>query len=429
IIGSTARPQCRLASFSVSSLLSLTFVFIHRSFSFHPRMNFLRLLRWRSPAQFLQSYRPTPSTTPVRWSTTIRACTAVPAPTSSRTTALTPAQLSNGTFSAFENNGGNFVGTQDTGLRLRFNGTAIYVYLAVPAAANLSTPVHCSFILDSVPDAGGDFSMNGPPVVNQYNVLAYAKTDIPDGSHILNMDVETPQWFSIMRITRALNPAFCSVSIVKQLRARLACAVGCVKFWQYRAISFLVTSSAASKVPAALTSSPSLSLNPSAPLVYIRCHDDIRRSDDIFCNHLDFFQSQEDAIYSLASSAAAVGVALILALFVGFMLYHRARTHQSRCAGHGGLGSVPILVIQDHRGTASAAQMQQNQSKRNEVPLRQLRKEVKRLEGTSNGAGSDIASLVSTSMEGRSAKGLESASRARFAFHDEEGPDARSAGS
>jgi hypothetical protein len=140
-----------------------------------------------------------------------------PCPDEFKNYGLDPAQLSNGTFSAFENNGDNFVGTQDNGLRLRFNGmsllfslcrcrcrrilimsagTAIYVYLAVPAAANLSTPVHCSFILDSVPDAGGDFSMNGPPVVNQYNVLAYAKTDIPDGSHILNMDVgDTPVVF------------------------------------------------------------------------------------------------------------------------------------------------------------------------------------------------------------------------------------------
>jgi hypothetical protein len=75
-------------------------------------------------------------------------------------------------------------------------GTALYVYLAVPAAANLSTPVKCSFILDSIPEAGADFSMNSPPEVNQYNVLAYAKTDIPDGSHILNMDVgDTPVVF------------------------------------------------------------------------------------------------------------------------------------------------------------------------------------------------------------------------------------------
>lgn len=107
-----------------------------------------------------------------------------------------------------------------------------------------------------------------------------------------------------------------------------------------------------------------------------------------------------------------MGVALILAMFVGFMLYHRARRTKADAPGREEWGSVPSLVIQDHRGTAGAAQMQQDQS-RNEVSLRQLRNEVKRLDGTSNGTASDITSLVSTSMEGSSAKGSESASRAR----------------
>jgi hypothetical protein len=80
-------------------------------------------------------------------------------------------------------------------------GTAVYVYLAVPAAANLSTPIKCSFTLDSLHEDGADFSMDSPEV-NQYNVLAYAKTGIKDGSHILNMDVgNTPVVFDYAYFT------------------------------------------------------------------------------------------------------------------------------------------------------------------------------------------------------------------------------------
>jgi hypothetical protein len=56
--------------------------------------------------------------------------------------------------------------------------------------------------------------------------------------------------------------------------------------------------------------------------------------------------------------------------------------------------------------------LQQNQSGR-EVPLGQLTENVQRWERTTNGTRSDIASLVSTSMEGSSAETWESASRAR----------------
>ncbi|KAJ7753984.1 hypothetical protein B0H14DRAFT_3600900 [Mycena olivaceomarginata] len=343
-----------------------------------------------------------------------------PCPDEFKNYGLDPAQLSNGTFSAFENNGGNFVGTQDNGLRLRFNGTAIYVYLAVPAAANLSTPVHCSFILDSVPDAGGDFSMNGPPVVNQYNVLAYAKTDIPDGSHILNMDVgDTPVVFDYAYYTsNNLEPDSPAPSAASNSGSTVA-------------ISFLVTSSAASKSAAALTSSPpfpltsastsaatiiSVSAMTSSPAILPPSSTSAATmtSAAATTSSATIFTSsspKKTLSIPLIAGAAAVGVALILAMFVGFMLYHRARRTKA-----------------DAPGTEEWGFMQQDQS-RNEVSLRQLRNELKRLEGTSNGTGSDIASLVSTSMEGSSAKGSESASRTRFAFHDEEGPDARSAGS
>jgi hypothetical protein len=54
-----------------------------------------------------------------------------PCPDEFKNYGLDPAQLSNGTFSAFENNGGasNFVGTQDNGLSLRFNGTSLVFLL------------------------------------------------------------------------------------------------------------------------------------------------------------------------------------------------------------------------------------------------------------------------------------------------------------
>ncbi|KAJ7714786.1 hypothetical protein B0H14DRAFT_3634461 [Mycena olivaceomarginata] len=167
-----------------------------------------------------------------------------PCPDEFKNYGLDPAQLSNGTFSAFENNGGNF------------------------------------FILDSVPDAGGDFSMNGPPVVNQYNVLAYAKTDIPDGSHILNMDVgDTPVVFDYAYYTsNNLEPD--------------------------------------SPAPSAASNSD-------------RCYFFSR---DIQCS--------KTLSIPLIAGAAAVGVALILALFVGFMLYHRARRTKADAPGMEDWGSV-----------------------------------------------------------------------------------------
>jgi hypothetical protein len=127
----------------------------------------------------------------------------------------------------------------------------------------------------------------------------------------------------------------------------------------------------------------------------------------------------------LIVGAAAAGVALMLALLVGFVFYHRARRTKSDAPGMEEWGSQVGLVIprgdgdglvgngsiRDHRRTAGAAQMQ-NQSG-NGVPLRHLTEKVQRLEGITNGKGSDIVSLVSTSIEGSSAEGSESASRAR----------------
>lgn len=121
-----------------------------------------------------------------------------------------------------------------------------------------------------------------------------------------------------------------------------------------------------------------------------------------------------------------MGAALILALFVGFLFYHRARRTKADAPGMEEWGSMAGLVIprgdrdglvgnggiQNHRGSAGAAQLQQNQSGR-EVPLGQLTENVQRWERTTNGTRSDIASLVSTSMEGSSAETWESASRAR----------------
>ncbi|KAJ7847666.1 hypothetical protein B0H13DRAFT_2362367 [Mycena leptocephala] len=345
-----------------------------------------------------------------------------PCPDEFKNYGLDPAQLSNGTFSAFENNGGasNFVGTQDNGLSLRFNGTAIYVYLAVPAAANLSTPVKCSFILDSIPEAGADFSMNSPPEVNQYNVLAYAKTDIPDGSHILNMDVgDTPVVFDYAYYT--------------------------VEFWQHRCY-FISREIKSRKYKCYFPNKlRSLSLNVRVYirghddirrsddilsshlgfLIYIRRHDDIRSSDDILSSHFDFLQSEEDAIHPLDSGRSRRGSRTHARAVSGVRVLPQRETHQSRCAGDGGVGLpgwsrdpegdgdglVGNGSIQDHRGTAGAAQMQ-NQSG-NGVPLRHLTEKVQRLEGITNGKGSDIVSLVSTSMEGSCAVGSENASRAR----------------
>jgi hypothetical protein len=48
-----------------------------------------------------------------------------PCPDEFKNYGLDPAQLSNGTFSAFENNVSGFVGTQDNGLRLTFTGTPL----------------------------------------------------------------------------------------------------------------------------------------------------------------------------------------------------------------------------------------------------------------------------------------------------------------
>jgi hypothetical protein len=115
----------------------------------------------------------------------------------------------------------------------------------------------------------------------------------------------------------------------------------------------------------------------------------------------------------------------MLALLVGFVFYHSARRTKADAPGMEEWGSQVGLVIprgdgdglvgngsiQDHRGTAGAAQMQ-NQSG-NGVPLRHLTEKVQRLEGITNGKGSDIVSLASTSMEGSCAVGSENASRAR----------------
>ncbi|KAJ6568668.1 hypothetical protein B0H19DRAFT_1133759 [Mycena capillaripes] len=356
-----------------------------------------------------------------------------PCPDEFRNYGLDPAQLNNGTFSAFENNG-------DNGLRLRFNGTAIYVYLAVPAAANLSTPVNCNFILDSVPEAGADFSMISPPEVNQYNVLVYAKTDIPDGSHILNMDVgDTPVVFDYAYYTSDdLEPDPPALSGASSSGGTIA-------------ISSLATSGAASTSATVLTSSPTFPLTSgstsAATMITATAMTSVAAMTSAAAmtsspailpslstsaaattsspTILTSSSPKKTLSIPLIAGAAAVGVALILALFMGFVLYHRARRTKADAPDMEEWDYVPGIGvprgardgwvgnggIQDHHGATRAAQMQQNQSGKG-VPLRKLRKQVKRLEGTINGTGSDITSLVSTSTEGSGAEGSESASRA-----------------
>ncbi|KAJ7835332.1 hypothetical protein B0H14DRAFT_3871126 [Mycena olivaceomarginata] len=328
-------------------------------------MNFLWLLALALPAQFLHPL--------VDYYQGLH-CS--PCPDEFKNYGLDPAQLSNGTFSAFENNRivPLVVGMQDNGLTLRFTGTAIYLYLAVSAAANLPTPIRCSFILDS--------------------------TDIPDGSHILNMDVgDTPVVFDYADYTSdtsEFEPPVISASAMPSSPAILPSS----------------STSAATITSAAATSSATILTSSSTSAATLTSAAATTSSATILTSS----SPKKTLSIPLIAGTAAVGVALILALFAGFVLYHRARrtkAHAPDMEEGAGDGLVGNGNIQDHRGTASAAQMQQNQGG-NEVPLPQLKNEVKGLEGTSNGTGSDIAPLVSTSMERSSGEGSKSASRARL---------------
>ncbi|KAJ7268982.1 hypothetical protein C8J57DRAFT_1716996 [Mycena rebaudengoi] len=342
-----------------------------------------------------------------------------PCPDEFKNYGLDPAQLSNGTFSAFENNVSGFVGTQDNGLRLTFTGTAVYVYLAVPAAANLSTPIKCSFTLDSLHEDGADFSMDSPEV-NQYNVLAYAKTGIKDGSHILNMDVgNTPVVFDYAYFTSNLDSdpptsgSTVAISSVVMIFSAASTLTGPAPFAPISTTT-MISAAATTSSPAILTS-----LSTSTNTISTAA---ITSSPTISTSS----SPNKAPSIPLIAGAAAVGAALILALFVGFLFYHRARRTKADAPGMEEWGSMAGLVIprgdrdglvgnggiQNHRGSAGAAQLQQNQSGR-EVPLGQLTENVQRWERTTNGTRSDIASLVSTSMEGSSAETWESASRAR----------------
>ncbi|KAJ7906237.1 hypothetical protein B0H13DRAFT_2333699 [Mycena leptocephala] len=81
---------------------------------------------------------------------------------------------------------GNTGQNSQIGLEFNFTGTALYIFMIIPAFDdNYNTSSHPAFAMDGVPQTA-NYTL-APKSVAKYNVLGYANEDLSDGPHTFGM--------------------------------------------------------------------------------------------------------------------------------------------------------------------------------------------------------------------------------------------------
>ncbi|KAJ7676656.1 hypothetical protein DFH06DRAFT_1168764 [Mycena polygramma] len=287
---------------------------------------------------------------------------------------LDPSQLFDGTFSAFPLPEGitNFVlPPGDPGVLLKFTGTAIYLFIAVPnSTVSQSEQIIYNFALDSVTDPV-PFTFQ-PQDTAQYNVVAYAKEGLSDGQHSLNMDIGQ----SILVFDRAVYTSNDPDAIV----AAPATSIAASSSGNPSSSVLASTSSSSSSVPTASALGESTGSSAAAEVT-----------------------SNPTVTTKKVSGGAVAGVvvgilALILACLVGFMLSRRAKRRAATPRMEESGSVPPPFVWKNFRATTDDGTSEttaENEEDRPEAAdrLRVLKEEVQRLEQQ---AGSSAAGSVAS---------------------------------
>ncbi|KAJ6493746.1 hypothetical protein C8R47DRAFT_1269942 [Mycena vitilis] len=98
---------------------------------------------------------------------------------------LSPDLLNNGTFTLLPWAGGGSGGASLATMQLTFNGTAIHVFVAVQSRNDAPLPQMGTLYLELDGVVVANYTPNRLPNESQYNISAFAQTELTDGEHTI----------------------------------------------------------------------------------------------------------------------------------------------------------------------------------------------------------------------------------------------------